>query len=439
MSTPTIYARDSTLARVAQVDDWQGLQLVLRWRSPSTWVLDCPDSYADVLVPGAGIVVVEGDETLLSGPVTSVARSWDGVGRLEVAGVDDTVWLWRRICFPEAPALTTVSDAYWNSTGAAETVIRALVAANVGETADVSRRLASLVTTPDYGAGTSVTANVRFDVLGDACAALAAVGGDLGVRVVQDGTSLVLECPEPRDLTASVVFSEELENIRSWSLAEAAPTATFCLVAGQGEGVARTFVSRVDTSAESTWGRIEVFRDARDTNVAAELQQRGDETLQGSAAVEVVGAVPVDTDGFQYGRDWQLGDTVTFAVGGRTVEQTIRETAISWGSSSGGGGMSGGVVSSRAGSFTGGGVGSTGTGGGGAPGGTTRNNPTIQSRSAWEGERWRIYHAAADVGRMVTDAEWARYQELTALLNDPANMTAEQRRITQDRANAARV
>ena len=360
--------------------------------------------------------------------------------------MDDTVWLWRRICFPEAPALTTATDAYWNSTGAAESVIRALVAANLGETADVSRRLASLLTVPDYGAGTSVTANVRFDVLGDACAALAAVGGDLGVRVVQDGTSLMLECPEPRDLTASVVFSEELENIRSWSLVESAPTATFCLVAGQGEGIARTFVSRVDTSAESTWGRLEVFRDARDTTVAGELQQRGDETLQGSAAVEIVGAVPVDTDGFQYGRDWQLGDMVTFAVGGRTVTQTVRETSISWGSSAGGGG-GGGVVSSRVGSFTGGGAGSAGGGHAGSTPGP-RGDPIIQQRMAWERERRQIMSGVRWVGDKTsghaepfvqTAADWERHQELTALLNDPANMTAEQRRISQDRANAARV
>ena len=84
-------------------------------------------------------------------------------------------------------------------------------------------------------------------------------------------------------------------------------------VAGQGEGLARTYRTRFTAEANAfNWSRRAVFRDARDTDVNAILDARGDAELEANRARYTASFRVVQTTSTRYGRDWDMGDLVHF-------------------------------------------------------------------------------------------------------------------------------
>lgn len=111
------------------------------------------------------------------------------------------------------------------------------------------------------------------------------------------------------------------------------PNLTDAIVAGQGEGTARTIIRRqsLDSiAAEEEWGvPFESFIDQRDTDVVSELQQSGDEALtegQGGTAVKMI---PADDVTMEVGKDWRAGDLVTTVVNGTETAARVTEVAYS--------------------------------------------------------------------------------------------------------------
>src|SRR5690606_3801423 len=175
--------------------------------------------------------------------------------------------------------------------------------------------------------GSTVTWGSRFQSLGDELRALAIAGGGLGFRTIVNGDAkeIVFEVYETRDLSRSVRFSRGLGNLRSVSLETEAPRVTSVIVAGQGEGTARTIVERVNTSAEADWGRLEGFLDRRQAEDAAELEQAGDEALAEGSERARLATVTVDTPTQRYGEHYQLGDRVAVEpVPGMQVVDVVR-------------------------------------------------------------------------------------------------------------------
>src|SRR5690606_39291825 len=86
-----------------------------------------------------------------------------------------------------------------------------------------------------------------------------------------------------------------------------APTCTAAIVAGQGEGTARTIIERA--VAASPWGRIESFVDRRDTDDMAELRAAGDSALAEGAERTDLAAEAIDLPDPRlprYGRDYDI-------------------------------------------------------------------------------------------------------------------------------------
>src|SRR5690606_38378087 len=79
-----------------------------------------------------------------------------------------------------------------------------------------------------------------FDSLLEALWGIGEIAG-LGVRVVQQGTSLVLDVYEPADRSAQVRFSVGLGNLASYSYSLTPPEVTDIVVGVGGEGQARVF------------------------------------------------------------------------------------------------------------------------------------------------------------------------------------------------------
>jgi hypothetical protein len=325
----TLYVADRTGVRVAQIDLYTRLELIARYNAVSTWTLELPatgNPAVDALtaLDHPRIVVRVDNTTFRSGPVTRIERNATADrDELVVTGVDDLVWLTRRLAHPQpgaaAPPYNTT--AYDVRTGAASTVLAQYVDVNAGPGATPARRVEGLTVPPPAPAGPVVTLSARYDNLGDFVIAAAEAAG-LGVRIVD--LALDVYVPAVRD----ALFAVEVGTLEGSTSVFDAPTANYVYVAGQGEGTARTIVETADATSVADWGRVEAFGDRRDTNDAGELARAGREVLARGVTPATITFVPVDTAAQSFPAGWTVGDIVTVRVGDLITTDIVREVAV---------------------------------------------------------------------------------------------------------------
>lgn len=332
----TVEVRDKNLTRVGLI---RPEELILSVDSLAnnvgTWQLTLPVEHSLALPlssPGAGLIVTLGNDVLMSGPMTTPTRtatSADPAGTLTVQGVSDDITLADALAFPQPsnadPATQTVNNDA--RTGPAETLMHAYVTANIGPSAPAARRNARLVMGPNLARGASIHKVARFIVLGTLLEQLATPAG-LGFRVVQRGSNLQFETYQVADRTKTIRLDVYNNSLSSQKVAVSAPSVTWALVAGQGEGTARQMYVRTNTeatAAQAAWGRrIERFIDQRQTDDVDALKQAGDEALADGGFTGVnVQVVAMDDATMVYGRDWFLGDRVTVVVGTGEVTSNV--------------------------------------------------------------------------------------------------------------------
>ncbi|AWY05705.1 minor tail protein [Microbacterium phage Percival] len=359
-----VEVRDVNLARVAQLTeaDLSGLIVATRQNDVGSWQLTLPDTVLDEATgqwiehaaaqhlrkEGAGIVVTAPGpgttfETLISGPMTSatyVADENDLTGKWSFTGVSDLVLLADGVAFPQPTNAdpSTQTKSHDQRTGTAEDLIRQYVAYNICGTHAPAGRIVGLrsrltLRGTSQGRGPSLTKSVRFENLLELCQSIAFQGG-LNFDIVQVGSSLELVITTPTDRTKTIRMDMANQLLKSVTYGYGAPTTTVAVVAGQGEGTDRRILSRTSdeaASAETRWGRrVERFIDQRQTDVDAELIQKGDEeVLAGAASATGLQAAPTDTDAMLYLRDWRTGDYISVVVEGQEVAAKVTEAAIS--------------------------------------------------------------------------------------------------------------
>lgn len=332
----TLLVRDADRRRVAEVEDFTSLEIVLRFNRTGAWLLDMPAGTAAaglLAVFGAGLIVVRDGVTVLSGPVTGIERTFAaGTNMLTVSGVDDSVWLYRRLALP-TPAGPPYPQAYDVRTGTAEAVLRGYVSVNLAAGARPERQVPGLALGTNGDRGSQVTGRARFQTVADLLRPLAQVGGGLGYRIVQNGTGLIFDVYQPTDRRRTAVFSAELGNLAGYTYQAQAADGNFVVAAGGGEGAARLFAERGDSASIVRYGRIEVFKDQRQTTDPVELQQAIDEEIADRAEQVGLSLSPSDTEALAYGRDYGLGDQVTVLVDGVPVADVLREVKITLGES----------------------------------------------------------------------------------------------------------
>jgi hypothetical protein len=94
------------------------------------------------------------------------------------------------------------------------------------------------------------------------------------------------------------------------------------LVAGQGEGSAREWVTRYSNSRlyASKWNRREYFKDSRDDSTTAALEADGDAALDEFRPRQVLTGTIHDTPGMQYGIHYWFGDILSVEAFGYFVD-----------------------------------------------------------------------------------------------------------------------
>jgi len=320
----TIVICDAELTSRYVIEDWQSLDATVTRNAPGPGSVRCAVTreLMAALEPGAHVALYLGDSVWHAGPVErlgpherSISDDTAGHGLITLSWVTHEVWLGRRLAYPDptVPATQQTSEARWERTGAAEELIKELVGANLGPGALPVRRVSRLQIEPLHSPplGATVSIGTRFQVVSDVARELAVAGGELTWYIEHLGRDLMFRVRAPRDLSNRVRFSLDLGNLISYRAEPQAPTCTTAIVAGQGEGTARTIIER---SAVSPWGRIENFVDRRDTDDTAELQAAGDAALAEGAERTDLAAEAIDLPDPRlprYGRDYDIGDLVT--------------------------------------------------------------------------------------------------------------------------------
>lgn len=349
-----IEVRDRNLTRVGELDDYQKLDMALRFNDVSTWQLTINRENrlaADLAQPGAGIIVSRDGTTILSGEWDEQQhRSSADTNTLVLSGVDDTDWLRLRLAHPQPlstapPYSTTAEDV---RTGTASTILRQYVGVNLsidGGTPTIPARQypgMNRLTDPFYGV--TVTGRARWQTLSTLLQELAVSGAvdglPVGFRVVQVGSVLQFQAYVPIDRTADVVFSRGRKNLSEFTYRRTRPRANYFFVGGGGEGTARTIYEYGDAASIATWGRREGdLVDARSATTTAELQQAALKAAADNGETSALSVTPLDTEDLQYGVHYFLGDRITAVLdtlgpGGRdipgdVVSDVLRECRIS--------------------------------------------------------------------------------------------------------------
>lgn len=318
----TITVTDRNLNVVGDpVAGWSDLDVVGRWNEPwsASFTAPATPDLLDQLQPGNRVVVMRDRQIFTSGPIEKPGPYvWEagsaengGPGKITVHFADDLALVAGRVVYPDPaqPSTNQATVAAWTSTANAEVLMRNLVNLNAGPGALAVRQIPKLVLGTLQGVGTSITVTSRFGALCDELRTAATAGGRLGFRTRQVGTNIEFQVYAPVDRSATVRFSRGLGTLRGINYDPEAPATTVAIVGGQGEGTARTIREVVGAGA-ATWWRLEKFIDQRQTNVVAELDAAGAETLATDGESVKLATVTVDTEDIRYGRDYQLGDRV---------------------------------------------------------------------------------------------------------------------------------
>lgn len=337
-----IEVRDATYNRVGQIlpTDLTDLTIVVKFNAIGTWKLTLPAEHylVDILrTEGSGLVVNGPTGVIISGPTVSaknIANVENPKGVWEIEGRDDSIILSERLAYP-TPTTADVemqTVAYDTRTGAAETIIKEYIIANLADDAPAERKITNLTVETDTALGSTITTSARFNRLDKLINAIASID-DLGYTIEQIGDTLVFRVYDPVNRSGTIRMDIDNNQLASTEYLYKQPEVTRVIVGGAGAAEQRTFIERTNAeslSAEVDWKRrIEVFHDARSSQGLTELQQAGDEELAGKGkTIKSISVTPSDYTNMEYGKDWGLGDIVSVIVDNVEVAQIVTEVGL---------------------------------------------------------------------------------------------------------------
>lgn len=322
-----------------EIDAYLSLTITRKYSQPGTFEAIIPlDGAEKILAPGRYALI--DDFCGLIERIKFSAGSNDAGETITVSGCEADGILRYRLCLPRD------GEAYDTVTGTPGACMAALVEHAAISPTDTARALP--LTLGDIDAsGESITVKARYDVLSDLLTEIGDAAG-LGWRIRADLDTLgwKFEVYSGRDLSVNqpansvnppMIFSPQFDNLSASSY-EWAITDTYncAIVAGQGEGAERATATVYTESGLSGSNLREMFVDARDIEVAANLQTRGQNKLRENAEVRSFDGSAALAAAQEYGARWKLGDIITMRHDdwGAEMDARITEVAISYGEDS---------------------------------------------------------------------------------------------------------
>lgn len=338
-----VYVRNSSLARVGQVDDYTSLTLIPRHNVVGSFVLEisADSPKASLLVEGNGLIITTASgSTVMSGPIRTAdwsrSASDGGEGKITVGGIDDAELLARYTCWPKpTAAIGSQTDAVYKiSAVKAETAMRTLVDLNAGPGALTSRKNPLLTLAPDGANGPSISREVnQFDNLLTVLQEIGNAAG-LGFRVIQVGSALEYQTYMPADRSDTARFSFGLGNLLDANYSTTPPTCTRAIVVAGGESSPRqcAVYNRTDPLFPNLV--IEQFVDLTSVDTAsvdltAQMDQAAEEALTSGAGQGSLSISPIDLPNLRYGEHYNVGDTAAAQLrGGTWYTDVVREVTL---------------------------------------------------------------------------------------------------------------
>lgn len=216
--------------------------------------------------------------------------------------------------------------------GPAETVAKAFVTEQIVSPTIAERAIPGFTVESDGGRGNTITIQRSYRNLLEVLQEIARIGGgDFDVVFTDTGWEFRwYDGQRGTDRRGQIIFSTSFGNMIEPRLTLASPSVTAVLVAGGGEGTSRMWMWRPATPP-SGLSRVEIVRDARDTEDQSVLIARGDAELEDARGKGILEFKVLQTHGAQYGRDYFLGDLVTAVYRGVIYELKIVEVDIELG------------------------------------------------------------------------------------------------------------
>lgn len=295
-----------------------------------TFTVTCmSDTESAKVGKGWRLLFQDGDETVLSGPVESISPDILS-GLITFSGLNDMCHMDERLVYPN-PARTAeqqTTDAYYKRSGQSGQLVYDLIRSNLSTGALADRRVDGFVVSSPAGLGISSTTNLRYQTVLEAARALARAGGFTFTSIQEPDNRIVVRLRAVANRSRSVRFTARNDGVSEGNYALVGPTATTVIVAGQGQGAARSILER---SRATEWGRrIEVFKDQRDTDDQAELEKSAKEQLDEGQAGASAQFTITEPEGLRFGVDFNLGDTVAVEAGSETIVEPVRAAELVW-------------------------------------------------------------------------------------------------------------
>lgn len=338
-----VYVRNSALARIGQVTDYTSLTVVPRFNAIGAISMEvsADSDSAPLLVEGNGLIIkTAAGETVLSGPIRnpdwSRSSSDSGGGKLTVGAVSDDEVLSRYTCWPNPGAVigSQTAPVYKINTASVETGMRDLVNLNAGPGALASRKNLLLTLAANGLHGPALVREInQFDNLLTVLQDIGAAAG-LGFRVIQVSASLQFQVYEPDDLSGTARFSFGLGNLTDANYSTTAPTCTRAVVVAGG-GTSPRVCAVYDQPDPLFPGLVieqfidQTSVDTASVDLAAQMDQAGAEALANGAGQGSLSISPIDIPKLRYGRDYNVGDTVSAQLrGGAWYTDVVREVTL---------------------------------------------------------------------------------------------------------------
>ncbi len=309
------------------------VEMMRRLNRPDTFIVNVSAESAQQatrLREGWGLVVQDGDFRV-SGVITQFFRTAkDANLEVEVTCTSELAFLGDRLTYPDpAHEENQQSTARWADRGAAETVIKNLVAKNLGSEALESRRVPGFGVAPSQGRGGDASVDTRLKNLLDVVEPLATAAG-LRMNVQFSPGGLAFDTIPARNLSRRVRLSWVSGEVIGWEMTDRAPSVTAVIVGGQGEGADRRLDSR---QRLDSWGRrIEVFKDRRDTDDMGALEKAANDELSKGISERIMKVTISESETRKFGEAFDVGDTITLDVAPNVApyDSKIIEAKIMW-------------------------------------------------------------------------------------------------------------
>lgn len=318
------------LQLLAEVDYYESLRLTRKWTGIGELELHISTSDGIGEFLQKDNVIIIGGDVRKAGFIVNrqIVREENGNEKWVVTGSTLNGITNRRVTFPTVGKATHSMTNY-----SSEAVIISMVRRNMGIHAEANRVIPFIQTfNSQVRTGIlndKITYSTRYKKLSDECIEIA-TAAQLGWWFEPDLQlgKWALKFSEGEERTRGsqnpIVFTEDFENIGSFEYTEDyADYANVAIVGGEGEGEDRTIVETTPDAGVTTAinaARHEVFVDARDLQNENEDDAVNDEQLRIRGQVKLLAEFPlkesfeaevIQTEGFIFGVNYDLGDVVT--------------------------------------------------------------------------------------------------------------------------------